>query len=182
MEQTLQQVLGSKMFSLLDGFSGYNKVLVTPEDRLKTTFKTKWGTYVYRKMPFGLMNVGATFQRAIDIAFIGLLGKSVVVYLDYVTFFSKERSEHIIHLKKILDKCHKYGVSLNPKKFIFFITEGKLLGFVVLKNKMMIDPEREEVIAKLPPPHNKKSMQPFMGIINFVRRFIPSFTKTVKHL
>ena len=76
----------------------------------------------------------------------------------------------------------KYGISLNPKKSIFCITEGKLLGFMVSKDGMIIDPERSEVIAKLPPPHNKKSMQSFMGKINFVHRFIPSFAETMKPL
>ena len=77
------------MLSLLDGFSGYNQVLVAKEDRLKTIFRTKWGTYAYDKMPFGLINVGATFQWAMDIAFKGLLNKSVVVYLDDITVYSK---------------------------------------------------------------------------------------------
>eukprot|EP00253_Pinus_taeda_P006566 PITA_06566 len=69
MEQILQVVAGSELMSFLDGFSGYNQVLVNPDDQLKTTFRTKWGTYAYRKMPFGLINVSATFQRAMDIAF-----------------------------------------------------------------------------------------------------------------
>ena len=170
------------MFSLLDGFLGYNQVLVAPEDRVKTTFRTKWGTYAYRKMPFKLINVGATFQHAMDIAFRVLLGKFVVVYLDDVTLFSKKREEHIVHLKQILDRCHMYGISLNPKKSVLCVTEGKLLGFVVPKEGMMIDPERAEVIEKLPPPHNKKSMQSFMGKINFVCRFILRSTEIVKPL
>ena len=74
MEQLLQMVSGSELFSLLDGFSGYNKVLVAEEDILKIAFRTKWETFSYRRMPFGLMNVGATFQRAMDIAFCGLIG------------------------------------------------------------------------------------------------------------
>ena len=61
MEQILQMVLGSKLFCLLNGFSGYNQVLVAEEDRLKTTFRTKWGTFVYRRMPFGLINARETF-------------------------------------------------------------------------------------------------------------------------
>ena len=73
MEQLLQMVSGSKLFSLLDGFSGYNEVLVAKEDRLKTTLRTKWGTFAYRRMPFGLINDGATFQRAMDIDFHGLI-------------------------------------------------------------------------------------------------------------
>ena len=74
MDKLLQMVSGSELFSLLDGFSGYNQVLVVEEDRLKTTFRTKWGTFAYRRMPFGLINDGATFQRAMDIAFHGLIG------------------------------------------------------------------------------------------------------------
>jgi hypothetical protein len=69
MEQILQQVSGSERLSLLDGFSGYNQVLMSPPDQLKTTFCTPWGTYAYRKMPFGLINASATFQREMDIAF-----------------------------------------------------------------------------------------------------------------
>ena len=92
-------VSGSELFSLLDGFSGYNQVLVAEEDRLKMTFRTRWGTLAYRRMPFGLINVGATFQRAMDIAFCGLIGRIVVVYLDDITIFSKKREEHAFHLK-----------------------------------------------------------------------------------
>lgn len=98
MEQTLQQDSGSEMFSLLDDFSGYNQVLVAPEDRLKTTFRNKWGTYAYSKMPFNLINAWATFLRAMDIAFRVLLGKSAMVYLYDITLFSKKRDENIIHL------------------------------------------------------------------------------------
>ena len=87
MEQILQSMSRSAMLSLLDGFSKYNQVLVAKEDCLKMTFQTKWGTYAYDKMPFGLINVGATFQRDMDIAFRGLINKSIVVYLDDITVY-----------------------------------------------------------------------------------------------
>ena len=131
MEQILQMVSGSKLFSLLDAFFGYNQVLVAEEDRLKTTFRTKWGTFSYRRMPFGLINDGATFQRAMDIDFHGLIGHSVVVYLDDVTIFSKKREGHAFHLKQIFNYCRKYGISLNPRKCVFAVTEGKLLVHVI---------------------------------------------------
>ena len=105
MEQILQNVSRSTMLSLLDGFSGYNQVLVSKGDRLKTTFRTKWGTYAYDKMPFGLINAGATFQRAMDIAFRGLINKSMVVYLDDITVYSKNKKDHVSHLKAILERC-----------------------------------------------------------------------------
>ena len=91
MEKLLQMVSGSELFSLLDGFSSYNQVLVVEEDILKTTFRTKWGTFTYRRMPFGLINAGATFQRDMDIAFHSLIRRSTIVYLDNITIFSKRR-------------------------------------------------------------------------------------------
>ena len=69
MDHILQRVVGSQRMSMLDGFSGYNQVVVHLDDHEKTTFTTPWGTFMYAKMPFGLMNVGATFQRVMDIAF-----------------------------------------------------------------------------------------------------------------
>ena len=80
-------------------------MLVVEEDRLKTTFRTTWGTFAYRRMPFGLINVGATFERAMDIDLCGLIGCSVVVYLDDITTFSKKREEHAFHLKQIFECC-----------------------------------------------------------------------------
>ena len=74
MDHILQRVVGSKRIYLLDGFSGYNQVLVHPDDQLKISFTTPWGTFMYVKMPFGLMNDGATFQRAMDIAFSEEIG------------------------------------------------------------------------------------------------------------
>jgi hypothetical protein len=182
MEQILQQVSGVERLSLLDGFSGYNQVLMSPSDQLKTTFWTPWGTYAYRKIPFGLINVGATFQRAMDIDFRGIINQSVVVYLDDVTIFSKNKKYHLSHLRSVLEHCRKYGISLNPKKSIFVVDQGKLLGFIVSKNGMMIDPERTQAIANLPPPSSKKSMQSFLGKINFVRHFVPSFSEMVRPL
>ena len=139
-------VSGSELFSLLDGFSGYNQVLVAEEDRLKTTFRTRWGTFSYRRIPFGLINAGATFQKAMDIAFRGLIGRSAVVYLDDITIFSKKREEHAFHLRQIFERCRKYGISLNPKKCVFVVTEGKLLGHVVSKEGISIDPKRVKAI------------------------------------
>ena len=127
MEQILQKVSGSEILSLLDCFSGYNQILVSPDDQLKTAFRTPWGTYAYRKMPFGLINARA-FQRAMDTAFRGLTNHSVVVYLDDVTVYSKHRPDHLNHLRKVFERCRKFGISLNPKNTIFAISEGILLG------------------------------------------------------
>ena len=80
MENLLQSVTGAGMLSMLDGFSGYNQVQIRKEDGGKTTFTTPWGTYEYIRMPFGLLNVGSTFKRAMDQAFSDLIGKIIVIY------------------------------------------------------------------------------------------------------
>ena len=86
---------------------------------------------MYVKMPFGLMNVGATFQRAMDIAFSEEIGYFIVIYLYDITVYSKIDEEHLIHLRKVFEKCRKYGLSLNPKKTLFGLQEGKLLGHII---------------------------------------------------
>ena len=87
-----------------------------PKDQEKTIFTTPWGTFMYAKMPFGLMNAWATFWRAMDIAFAGEIGKFLVIHMDDITVYSKSDQEHIHHLEKVFIKCEKFGISLNPKK------------------------------------------------------------------
>lgn len=172
-----QRMSGAEMFSLLDGSSGYNQVLVSHNDLLSITYRTLCGTYAYKNMPFGLINVGATFQRDMDIAFRGLMNECVVVYLDDVTIYSKNIFDHVRHLRHIFERYRKYGLSLSPKKIIFRIIEGKLLGFIISKEGIMIDPKRTKATTKIPPTTSKKSMQSF-----FVRRFVSDFVETVKPL
>jgi len=119
--------------SMLDGFFGYNQVLVAEEDRPKMTFITPWETYVYPRIPFGLKNVGATFQRSIDHTFQGLIGIFMADYQDDLTVHSKARKEHIHHLRKVFERCGLYGVSLNLKKCLFVVVEAKLLGPIFCK-------------------------------------------------
>ena len=89
MEMILHQVTGSQTMSLLDGFSSYNQIKVKREDKYKTTFITRWGTLTYECMHFVLFNVGATFQRAMQIDFDDLVGKIIQIYLDDLTVYSK---------------------------------------------------------------------------------------------
>jgi hypothetical protein len=100
---------------MLDGFSGYNQILVHPKDQEKTTFTTPWGAFMYAKMPFGLKNVGETFQRAMDITFYKEKDMFVVIYLDDITIFSKYDEDHLKHFEQVFRKCIFYGIFLNSK-------------------------------------------------------------------
>ena len=99
MEMILQTVSDVEMFSLLDGFSGYNQVLVTNSNQLKTSFRRPWGTFSYRRIPFGMINVVDTFQRAMDIAFQGLLQNFAVIYLNGITIFYEEMTRSYTSLE-----------------------------------------------------------------------------------
>lgn len=82
--------------------------------------KTKWGTYAYQKMPFGLMNVGDTFERVMEISFKGLINKIGVLYLNDITIYSKKINNHLHDSKQIFQRCRRYGIYLKPKKSSFF--------------------------------------------------------------
>lgn len=129
--------------------------------------------------PFRLINVRESLQREMDINFMVLMGQSVVVYLDDVTFFSKKRFDHLHHLKEIFEWCRKYGISLNPKKRIFVVFEGNILGHIIT---ITIDPSHLKAIAQIPLPSSKKCMQYFLGKINFLLKFISIFSQIVKPL
>ena len=133
MDHILQRVVGSSRISLLDGFSGNNQILVHLDDQEKTSFTTPWGTFVYVKMPFGLKNAGATFQREMDIAFSKKIHDFLVIYLDDLTVFPKSVQQHLDHLRHVFLKCRKYGIYLSPKKFSFGLEEGKILGHIISK-------------------------------------------------
>lgn len=93
-----------------------------------------------------------------DKAFQGLINNFVLVYLDYVTIFSKKDNEHVDYLRYIFERCREYGVSLNPKKSIFAVHEGKLLGYIVSKHRITIDLEIITTILQIPLLAHKKGL------------------------
>eukprot|EP00253_Pinus_taeda_P030223 PITA_30223 len=153
-DQLIQMVSKAQRLSMLDGFLGYNKVNVNLSDREKIAFTMPSGTFMYARMPFGLSNVGATFQRVMDVAFTGQVNKFVVIYLDDITVFSKSNQKHLKHLIKVFDRhafdqikkvISKAPTLTNPdytKPFsIFSFTSETTLDAVVLqKNEDSHDP------------------------------------------
>lgn len=133
----------------MDGYLGCNQALVSEPDIFKTTFHTKWSTFSFQRMAFGLINLSARFKRAMDITFRGLISQSIVVYLDDVTMVSKKRSNHICHLRKCFERCRKYVIYLNPKKSIFVVSEGNLLGHIIAKSGIKLELKRVNSITQI---------------------------------
>ena len=138
------------LFSFMDGFSGYNQIRIALEDMEKTTFLTMWGTFCYKVMPFGLKNDGATYQRAMVMLFHDMMHKEIEVYVDDMIVKSQGEDDHVVNLKKMFERLRKFQLKLNPAKCIFGATFEKLLGFVVSKKGIEIDPDKVRAIKDLP--------------------------------
>ncbi|PKI48973.1 hypothetical protein CRG98_030640 [Punica granatum] len=152
----------------MDGFSRYNQIRMAEEDKIKTTFITMWGTFCYRVMPFGLKNVGATYQKAMVTLFHDMMHKEIEVYVDDMIAKSKEGEDHLVNLKRFFDRHKKYKLRLTPTKCTFDAKLGKLLGFVVSERGIEVDPNKVKVIKELPQPLTVREVRGFSGWLNYI--------------
>ena len=106
----------------MDAFSGYNQIMMHPDDREKTSFITDKGTYCYKVMPLGLKNAGATYQRLVNRMFADKLGNTMEVYIDDMLVKSLRAADHLNHLKECFKTLNEYGMKLNPAKCTFGVT------------------------------------------------------------
>ena len=167
----LDAVAGHEMYSFLDGFSGYNQVRMAPEDREKIAFITEWGAFASNVMMFGLKNAPATFQRMVQEIFYEYLTTFMRVFVDDFSVFGKQ-AEHLHQLMLCLEKCRQSKLKLNPAKCAFAVTSGVLLGHIVSKDGLAVDPQKVEVIRKLRTPCNIKELSRFLGQIKWHTRFM----------
>jgi hypothetical protein len=170
----IDNALGKKMISFLDGNAGYNQIFMAKEYVSKTTFHYPRfvGLFEWVVMTFGLKNAGATYQRAMNLIFHDLLGVLLEVYIDNVVVKSVGFKEHVTDLILLLDRMKKYGLLMNPLKYTFGVTSGRFLGFVVHEHGIQIDPKKIESIKRIGEPVCKRDVQKLLGKINYLRHFI----------
>ena len=136
----------------MDGFLGYNQIQIKSEDQHKTALICPWGMLAYKKMSFGLKNVGETFQRAMNFLFHDI--KAIVEpYLDDLPAHSCKRIQHPDHLRLIFERCRYYKIRLNAHKCVFCVESKIFLRFIVSNRGIQVDPLKVEAIANMPPPH-----------------------------
>ena len=143
------------------------------------TFIYPWGTFSFKKLPFGLKNAGSTFQWAISYAFHDI-NSIVKPYLDDLPMKSKQHRDHPYHLHQIFMCCRYYNIHLNPHKCIFVVDSGRFLGFIVVNNGIRFDPLNVEAITNLPPPCTILQLQSLQGKAIFLRCFIANYAKLTK--
>ncbi|XP_070019813.1 uncharacterized protein [Nicotiana sylvestris] len=129
-------------------------------------------------MPFGLKNAGATYKRAMTTIFHDMIHKEIEVYVDDVIIKSRKQSDHVKHLRKFFQRLRRYNIKLNPTKCAFGVPSGKLLGFIVSRRVIELDPSKIKAIQELPLPRNKTEVISLLGRLNYISRFIAQLTTT----
>ncbi|KAJ9556763.1 hypothetical protein OSB04_011377 [Centaurea solstitialis] len=182
MDQMLDRLAGKEYYCFLDGYSGYNQIAILPEDPEKTTFTCPYGTFAFKRMPFGLCNMPATFQRCMMSIFSDMLEKSIEIFMDDFSVYGSSFGNCLENLEKGLERCEETDLVLNWEKCHFMVTEGIVLGHLISKRGVEVDKAKLEVIEKLPEPTNVKGIRSFLGHAGFYRRFIEDFSKISKPL
>ena len=177
MDDCIDSLGDSAVFSTLDCNSGYWQIPMADEDKDKTAFVTHLGTFRYKRMPFGLKNAPATFQRALDIILSGVRWQSCLIYLDDVIVFSKDAESHLEHLDEILTLLRKAGVTLKLRKCSFFQDRVNYLGHVVSPGKLAVASENRDAIHEAEFPRDMTQLRSFLGACNVFRRFVKGFAK-----
>ncbi|KAL5583482.1 hypothetical protein UlMin_015924 [Ulmus minor] len=181
-DQMLDRLAGREYYCFLDGYSGYNQIVIAPEDQHKTTFTCPYGTFAFRRMPFGLCNVPATFQRCMTAIFTEMVEHFVKVFMDDFSVFGDSFGLCLENLAKVLKRCEETNLVLNWEKCHFMVKEGIVLGHKVSRDGLEVDKAKVETIEKLPPPVSVKGIRSFLGYAGFYRRFIKDFSKVAKPL
>nr|GFC60225.1 reverse transcriptase domain-containing protein [Tanacetum cinerariifolium] len=173
----LERLAGNEYYCFLDGFSEYFQIPIDPRDQEKTTFTYPYGTFAYRRMPFGLCNDPGTFQRCMLAIFHDMVEKTMEVFVDDFSVFGNSFENCLSCLDKILQRCEDTNLSLNWEKSHFMVKEGIVLGHKISKNGIEVDRAKVDVIAKLPHLTTVKGIRSFLGHAGFYRRFIQDFSK-----
>ncbi|GJQ93101.1 reverse transcriptase domain-containing protein [Tanacetum coccineum] len=177
MDQMLKRLAGNEYYCFLDGFSEYFKIPIDLQDQEKTTFTCPFGTFAYRRMPFGLCNAPGTFQRYMMAIFHDMIEETMEVFMDDFSVFKDSFSSCLSYLDKMLKRCKDTNLVLNWKKCHFMIKEGIVLGHKISKSGIKVDKAKVDVIAKLPHPTSVKGVRSFLGHAGFYHRFIQDFSK-----
>jgi hypothetical protein len=171
-DETLDRLYGATVFTKLDLRNAYHRIRIREEDVWKTAFRTRYSHFEYVVLPFGLTNAPATFQAYINESLAGLIDYFVVVYLDDILIYSKDPTDHELHVKQVIERLRKHKLYAKLSKCEFSVKEVEFLGFRVGVEGVQADPDRVKSIQEWPEPQSFHEVQIFLGFANFYRRFV----------
>ncbi|GJY07621.1 putative reverse transcriptase domain-containing protein [Tanacetum coccineum] len=179
-DDLFDQLQGSNVYSKIDLRSGYHQLRVREEDIPKTAFRTRYGHYEFQVMPFGLTNAPAVFMDLMNRVCKPYLDKFVIVFIDDILIYSKNKKEHEEHLKAILELLKKEELYAKFSKCEFWIPKVQFLGHVIDSQGIHVDPAKIESIKDWASPKTPTEIRQFLGLAGYYRRFIEGFSKIAK--
>ena len=171
-DQLVNATVSHLQMSFVDAFQGYHRIPLALDNQEKTAFVTLIGNYHYKVMPFGLKNVGSTYQRMMTRMFESELGKNIEIYIDDMVVKSKMVSEHLGDLQAIFQILKKYKLRLNASKCSFGVGSVKFLGYMVTHRGIEVNPDQIKTINNLQSSRNPKEVQKLTGMAAALNRFI----------
>ncbi|XP_019089243.1 PREDICTED: uncharacterized protein LOC104733997 [Camelina sativa] len=181
-DQMLERLANHPYYCFLDGYSGFFQIPIHPDDQEKTTFTCPYGTFAYRRMPFGLCNAPATFQRCMMSIFTDMIEDYMEVFMDDFSVYGSSFKSCLDNLCKVLARCEEKHLVLNWEKCHFMVRDGIVLGHRVSEAGIEVDRAKIEVMTSLQLPENVKAVRSFLGHAGFYRRFIKDFSKIARPL
>ena len=184
-QELIDQTFGCNFFSQLDLASGYWAIPIATSDRAKTAFSVPRGKFQFKRMPFGLKNAQATFQRCMDQIIEACKEKGASgldAYVDNILIFSKTYEEHIRTLEILLEILEENNMSLRKDKCEFLKDSVEFLGFILDGKTLKPSKTNLDKIRKFPTPGSRKELQRFLGLANYNRRFIEGYSNILAPL
>ena len=182
-DDTLHSLAGSKYLTTLDLKSGYWQVELKETDKAKTAFQVgSLGFYECNRMPFGLCNAPATFQRLMERCMGDLNLRDCLIYLDDIIIFSSTFEEHLERLQAVFNNPEKHNLKLKPSKCEFFKESVTYLGHVVSAAGIHVDPAKTEAVRSWPIPKSTKDVRKFLGFTGYYRRFVKGYAAIARPL
>ena len=167
-------------YCFLDGYYGYNQIEIAPEDKKKSTFTCPYGTFAFKRMPFGFCNALTTFQRCMMSIFSDLVEEVMDIFMDDFSVYGSSFEDCLKNLETVVQRCQDKNLALNWKKCHFMVTEGIVLGHKIFADGLEVDQAKIIVIKTLMSPTTVKGIRSFLGHVGFYRRFIKGFFKNLQ--
>ncbi|KAM1751114.1 hypothetical protein ACFX11_009273 [Malus domestica] len=182
LDQMLERLAGHSFYCFLDGYSGYNQIVIALDDQEKTTFTCPFGTFAYRRMPFGLCNAPATFQRCMVSIFSDYVERIIEIFMDDFSVFGSSFDNCLDNLTLILKRCVETNLVLNWEKCHFMVKQGIVLGHIISEKGIEVDKSKIDLVRYLPSPTSVREVRSFLGHAGFYQRFIKDFSKIAQPL
>jgi transposase InsO family protein len=181
-DELLSRPAKAKFFTKFDIRAAFNRIRMDPGSEEYTTFRTRYGTYKCKVLPFGLCNGPATYQRYMNDVLIDYLDDFCIAYLDDILVYSEDEVTHTLHVKKVLERLRQAGLHVDIKKSEFHVNRTRYLGYILTSQGLEVDPGKVSVLRDWMPPTTVTGVKSFLGFAGFYRQFVPEFSRIAKPL